>query len=66
MAALSAATWSCSKGLGDRGEVVPLCPFMSDSRFNGPGLLQNQLKGNGEPAVVEHDLSASVAPPGPT
>ena len=53
MAALSAAAGSWSKGSGDRGEVVPLCPFESDSRFNGPGLLQNQLRGKVDAAVVE-------------
>ena len=49
-----------------RGEVVPLCPFESDSRFNGPGLLQNQLKGKVDATVVGRNSDASRAPPGPT
>jgi len=64
MAALSAAAGSWSKGSGDCGEVVLLCPFKSDSRFNGPGWLQNQLKGEVDAAVVERNLNASRAPPG--
>ena len=36
-----------------RGEAVPLCPLKSDLRFNGPGLLQNQLKGKVDAEVVE-------------
>ncbi len=49
-----------------RGEVVPLCPLVSDPRFNGPGLLQNQLKGKVDAEVVGRDSDASRAPPGPT
>jgi hypothetical protein len=45
MAALSAAASSRSTGSANRGEAVRLCPFVSDSRFNSPGVLQNQLKG---------------------
>ena len=50
----------------DHGEAVTLCPLVSDSRFNGPGLLQNQLKGKVDAAVVVRNLNASGAPLGPT
>ena len=43
------------QGIRRPGEVVPLCPLKSDSRFNGPGLLQNQLKGKVDDEVVERN-----------
>jgi hypothetical protein len=33
--------------------IVRLCLFESDSRSNGPGLLQNLLKGKVDAEVVE-------------
>jgi hypothetical protein len=46
------------QGFGCHREVVPLCPLKSDSRFNGPGLLQNQLRGNVDAAVVRRNSDA--------
>ena len=42
-------------------EIVPLRPLVSDSRLNGPGVLQNQLKGKVDAEIVERNLNASGA-----
>jgi hypothetical protein len=64
MSALSPAAARQGKESADRGKVVPLCPLKSDSPFNGPGLLQNQLKGKVDAEVVGRNSDASRAPPG--
>jgi hypothetical protein len=54
MAALSPTGTQSEQGnQASSGEVVHLCPFLSDSRFSGPGVLQNQLNGKVDAAVVE-------------
>jgi hypothetical protein len=41
------------QGIRGPRRSVPWCALVSDSRFNGPGLLQNQLKGKVDAEVVE-------------
>jgi hypothetical protein len=66
IAALSAVAGSRSKGSGNRGKAVLLCPFDSDSRFNGPGMFQIQRKAKVDAEVVGRNSDGSRAPPAPT